>query len=87
MRALGIPNSRHFHDITTISAAQALFVKLQRDACSAGATATATAGSGAAAGVKANAKAKAGEIEEFEDSEGNVLSRRMYEDLSRQGLL
>lgn len=25
--------------------------------------------------------------EEFEDSEGNVLNRRTYEDLTRQGLL
>lgn len=25
--------------------------------------------------------------EEFEDAQGNVLSRRMYEDLRRQGLL
>jgi splicing factor 3A subunit 3 len=25
--------------------------------------------------------------EEFEDSEGNVLNRRTYEDLARQGLL
>jgi splicing factor 3A subunit 3 len=25
--------------------------------------------------------------EEFEDSEGNVLSRKTYEDLARQGLL
>ena len=28
-----------------------------------------------------------GDGEEFEDSEGNVLSKRMYDDLARQGLL
>jgi splicing factor 3A subunit 3 len=30
---------------------------------------------------------KAEEAEECEDAEGNVMSRRLYEDLRRQGLL
>lgn len=67
MRALGIPNTKHFHDITLIEDALALHAKL----------------SGSIAAVKFT-----GEVEEeFEDSEGNILNRRTYEDLARQGLL
>mmetsp|Transcript_18773 Transcript_18773/g.27708 ORF Transcript_18773/g.27708 Transcript_18773/m.27708 type:complete len:518 (+) Transcript_18773:90-1643(+) len=67
MRCLGIPNTKHFHDITKIQDALDLFAKLKMSLN--GDQWTAEAG------------------EEFEDSEGNVLNRRTYEDLARQGLL
>mmetsp|Transcript_12242 Transcript_12242/g.19681 ORF Transcript_12242/g.19681 Transcript_12242/m.19681 type:complete len:324 (+) Transcript_12242:178-1149(+) len=67
MRCLGIPNTKHFHDITTIEDAKALYAKLK-------------------AGLDGDAWDGAVE-EEYEDSEGNVLNRRTYEDLARQGLL
>jgi splicing factor 3A subunit 3 len=67
MRCLGVPNTKHFHDITLIEDALALYSK-----------------------IKDSMKTEQflGDIEEeFEDSEGNVLNRRTYEDLARQGLL
>lgn len=67
MRCLGIPNTKHFHDITLIADALALYSK-----------------------IKSTLKTDAfhGDLEEeFEDSDGNVLNRRTYEDLARQGLL
>ncbi len=67
MRSLGVPNSKHFHDITLIEDALALHAKL----------------SGA---LEADKFVRDLE-EEFEDSEGNILNRRTYEDLARQGLL
>ena len=67
MRCLGIPNTKHFHDITLIEDAQALFAKLR-------------------AGLKVGQFAGEAE-EEFEDTQGNILNRRTYEDLARQGLL
>jgi splicing factor 3A subunit 3 len=66
MRCLGIPNTKHFHDITLIEDAIALNNKIR----------------GALVVDKPST-----ELEEFEDSEGNVLNRRTYEDLARQGLL
>jgi splicing factor 3A subunit 3 len=67
MRCLGIPNTKHFHDITSIEDALTLYVKI-KDTIS--------------------ADEFVGDVhEEFEDSEGNVLNRRTYEDLARQGLL
>eukprot|EP00939_MAST-03C_sp_MAST-3C-sp1_P000847 g847.t1 len=67
MRALGIPNTKHFHDVTSIKEAQLLYKKLLS--------------SNSMKGWNAD------DGEEFEDSEGNVLSKKMYLDLSRQGLL
>lgn len=67
MRCLGVPNTKHFHDITLIEDVLALHNK-----------------------IKGTLKADqyiVGAEEEFEDSEGNVLNRRTYEDLARQGLL
>eukprot|EP00929_Paragymnodinium_shiwhaense_P018026 TRINITY_DN127969_c0_g1_i1.p1 TRINITY_DN127969_c0_g1~~TRINITY_DN127969_c0_g1_i1.p1 ORF type:complete len:182 (+),score=41.86 TRINITY_DN127969_c0_g1_i1:2-547(+) len=67
MRKLGIPNTKHFHDITLIEDAVSLHAKL-----------------------KDTAKAdtwKPEDEEEFEDTEGNVLSRKEYEELARQGML
>jgi splicing factor 3A subunit 3 len=59
MRCLGIPNSRHFAEITKIDDAQALWDKL-----------------------KVSQKVeqfKPETMEEFEDHDGNVFNRRMYE--------
>jgi len=67
MRCLGIPNTKHFHDITIIEDAKALYDKIKD---------------------QLDVEQWNGEIEEeYEDSEGNVLNRRTYEDLARQGLL
>jgi splicing factor 3A subunit 3 len=67
MRCLGVPNTKHFHDITLIEDALSLYAK-----------------------IKDSLKKEQfySEVdEEFEDTEGNVLNRRTYEDLARQGLL
>jgi len=67
MRAIGIPNSKHFHDITKIADAVHLFDKIKDTL---------------------NQRQFLGDVqEEFEDSAGNILSKRTYEDFSRQGLL
>lgn len=67
MRCLGIPNTKHFHDITLIADAVALHSTVRHSLQS---------------------EAFQGDVdEEFEDSDGNVLNRRTYEDLARQGLL
>jgi splicing factor 3A subunit 3 len=65
MRALGIPNTLHFHDITKIEDAKRLYASLRKE-------------------LEKNEKQQE---EEFEDSEGNVLSKSAYEDLKREGLL
>lgn len=67
MRCLGIPNTKHFHDITLIEDALALHNKIKHS-------------------LKTE-QYNSAQDEEFEDSEGNVLNRRTYEDLARQGLL
>lgn len=67
MRCLGVPNTKHFHDITLIEDALSLYAK-----------------------IKDSLKKEqfySDLDEEFEDSEGNVLNKRTYEDLARQGLL
>ena len=67
MRCLGIPNTKHFHDITLIEDAVALYAKIK---------------------AEIQGEQFQGEMEEeFEDTQGNVLDRRTYEDLARQGLL
>lgn len=67
MRCLGVPNTKHFHDITLIEDVLALYAKI-KDQLTA-------------------EQFVADMEEEFEDTEGNVLNRRTYEDLARQGLL
>ena len=67
MRCLGVPNTKHFHDITKISDVLELYAKISH---------------------QVNAETFVGDVEEeFEDSHGNLLTRRTYEDLARQGLL
>lgn len=67
MRRLGIPNTTHFHNVTLIADAQALWKKLQTQ--------------------KEVVAFKAADEEEYEDSQGNVVNKKTYEDLKRQGLL
>ncbi|KAH9258212.1 hypothetical protein BASA81_003261 [Batrachochytrium salamandrivorans] len=66
MKALGIPNTAHFLDITKIDDAVRLHQSLKADA-------------------ERNEQHR--KSEEFEDDQGNVLSRKTYEDLRREGLL
>eukprot|EP00940_MAST-03C_sp_MAST-3C-sp2_P001184 g1184.t1 len=67
MRALGIPNTKHFHDVTKIKDAQDLYKNMMQKTS------------------KANWDRD--NEEEFEDSDGNVLTKKMHDDLARQGLL
>lgn len=67
MKCLGVPNTAHFFDMTSIEDVVRLHEKIRKDLSS-----------------------KAFDVqkdEEYEDTEGNVLDRRTYEDLARQGLL
>lgn len=64
MKALGIPNTRQFFEITSITEAVNLWNSLQ----------------------SRKSKLQADNDEEFEDEEGNVYNRKMYENLQRQGI-
>ncbi len=67
LKCLGIPNTRHFFQVTSIKDAQDLWDKLK---------------------VQARQENFRPEVmEELEDQHGNVYSRKMYDDLKRQGLL
>lgn len=65
VRALGIPNSKAFYEVTSIADALALWKSLQQK----GKTGTETT------------------EEEIEDADGNVYSKKTFEDLRRQGLV
>ncbi|XP_054160951.1 splicing factor 3A subunit 3-like [Oppia nitens] len=67
MRCLGIPNTAHFANVTSIEDALALWQKLKDE--------------------KHKEKFQAANEEEYEDSKGNVVNKKTYEDLKRQGLL
>mmetsp|Transcript_6383 Transcript_6383/g.18382 ORF Transcript_6383/g.18382 Transcript_6383/m.18382 type:complete len:504 (+) Transcript_6383:259-1770(+) len=66
MRALGIPNSKLFFEVTSIADAQELWRNVQ-------------------------SREKGGFVrdteEEYEDTQGNVYSKKTYEDLKRQGII
>lgn len=97
MRALGLPNTKHFHEITKIEDAIArtffffsfdtpsfslLFLSLARFADARAHT--------VAEKLKQEGRAElshAETTEELEDEEGNVYNRKTYEDLKRQGLV
>jgi splicing factor 3A subunit 3 len=66
MRCLKIPNTRHFHHITSIQEALALWKKVKSEM---------TQGSWDK------------EQEEYEDKEGNVFSKKTFNDLKRQGII
>lgn len=74
MRALGLPNTKHFHGVTSIEDAMHLAEKLKRQ----GKEAAAESGSALGGGK---------DIEEVEDENGNTYSRKDYELLKRQGLI
>jgi splicing factor 3A subunit 3 len=67
MRCLGVPNTKHFHDVVSIQDVLALYGKIKD--------------------VVKTEQFMGAVDEEFEDTEGNILNRRTYEDLARQGLL
>ncbi|KAJ5067000.1 splicing factor 3a subunit 3 [Anaeramoeba ignava] len=67
MKCLGIPNTKHFHEITSIDEALALYKKI-KDSLD-------------------EQRFKPDEDEEFEDSQGNVISRKTYELMKKQGIL
>jgi splicing factor 3A subunit 3 len=67
MRCLGIPNSKHFHDITNIDDVLTLYHKIKDQL--------------------RQEQYLPDYDEEFEDTQGNILNRRTFEDLARQGLL
>lgn len=82
MRALGLPNTKHFHGITKIQDAVALGEKLKKKGREeALLTNSAGAGGGSASGGGRDV------VEEVEDENGNTYSRRDYELLKRQGLI
>jgi splicing factor 3A subunit 3 len=66
MKALGIPNTKQFFEVTSIADALALWKTMQE---------------------REGTQFKAEDDEEYEDAEGNVYSKKVYEDLKRQGLI
>lgn len=86
MRALGLPNTKHFHEITKIEDALActsplifLVESLIR-----------LAYFPVAEKLKREGRkeiSQAETTEEMEDEEGNVYDRKTYEDLKKQGLI
>lgn len=83
MRALGIPNTKEFLDVTAIEDARSLWATIRGRVGGAGGGGGGPPGAGGAA----VAAATAGIDEEVEDADGNVYTRKTYEDLKRQGLL
>lgn len=67
MRLLGIPNTAHFHDITSIKDAKALHEKLQNK-------------------MKLNTFDTT-QDQQIQDKQGNVYSKKTYQDLKAQGLI
>ncbi|XP_052807476.1 splicing factor 3A subunit 3-like [Mya arenaria] len=67
MRCLGIPNTAHFANVTSIEDALALWQKIKV--------------------TKETDRWRPDTEEEFEDSIGNVVNKKTYEDMKRQGLL
>ena len=93
MRALGIPNTKEFYEVTRIADAQALWETLRARRAGGGKASGGVGGVGSATAAAAvslratNAAVAADEVEEVEDEEGNVYDRRTYEDLKKQGIL
>ena len=101
LRRMGIPNTVHFQDVTTVDDALARTCRASAGVPSvcggpAHSRLTSRRFSVGHAGVavweklkqeKQQVDFKMDQEEEFEDSQGNVMSRKTYEDLRRQGLL
>jgi splicing factor 3A subunit 3 len=84
MRALGIPNTKEFLDVTAIEDARALWATIRGRV---GGGAAGGGGGPPGAGGAAAAAVAVGMDEEVEDAEGNVYTRKVYDDLKRQGLI
>jgi len=67
MRCLGIPNTAHFANVTSIDDAKKLWDKIKSG--------------------KESERWRPDAEEEYEDSAGNVINKKVYEDLKRQDLL
>jgi splicing factor 3A subunit 3 len=84
MRALGLPNTKHFHEITKIE--DALSCKsLTYPPCACVLRTTTVAEK-----LKQEGRKEMFEVEtteELEDDEGNVYNRKTYDDLKKQGLI
>jgi len=84
MRALGLPNTKHFHEITKIEDA------LSRASYSILCTGLALIYYTVAEKLKREGRHEIFEqetMEELEDDEGNVYNRKTYDDLKKQGLI
>ena len=84
MRALGLPNTKHFHEITRIEDA------LAREWFHTRVTRMRLTLSTVAEKLKREGRNEIFEqetMEELEDEEGNVYNRKTYEDLKKQGLI
>ena len=87
MRALGLPNTKHFHEITKIEDAMACMYSWCL-CCSA--LAVLMHASAVAERLKREGRHEIFEqetMEELEDEEGNVYNRKTYDDLKKQGLI
>jgi splicing factor 3A subunit 3 len=85
MRALGLPNTKHFHEITKIEDALACTSPLTFLVESLIRLAFLVAEKLKREGRKEISQAET--TEEMEDEEGNVYNRKTYEDLKKQGLI
>ena len=85
MRALGLPNTKHFHEITRIEdALSRTYWWMLRAFCLLILLTT------VAEKLKREGRNEIFEqetMEELEDEEGNVYNRKTYEDLKKQGLI
>ena len=87
MRALGLPNTKHFHEITKIEDAMACTYPCSvRSMIHCGLMSLPTV----AERLKREGRHEIFEqetMEELEDEEGNVYNRKTYDDLKKQGLI
>ncbi|GFS25142.1 splicing factor 3A subunit 3-like [Elysia marginata] len=67
MRCLGIPNTAHFANVTSIEDALALWTRIKSG--------------------KESERWKADTEEEYEDSQGNIINKKMYTLLKKEGIL
>jgi splicing factor 3A subunit 3 len=88
MRALGLPNTKHFHEITKIEDAMACTypttILIFTPHCTLMHTRV------VAERLKKEGRHEIFEqetMEELEDEEGNVYNRKTYDDLKKQGLI
>ena len=84
MRALGLPNTKHFHEITKISDALACMSSSEFPVT------LILMNPIVAEKLKYEGRQELSNMEkaeEFEDADGNVYDKKTYEDLKRQGLL